>query len=91
MRPERFRYEMNLAFDEWFKTRSTKRFHSLMREMERVWKKLSKQENDYRTGEETYGYSDVETIEYNMLYISYRYLCAFRLKWIIDGIKNKKI
>lgn len=91
MRPERFRYEMNLAFDEWFKSRSTKRFRSLMREMERVWVKWSKEEGDYRTGEETYGYSDIESIENDMLYISDRYRCAFRLKWIIDGIKNNKI
>ena len=91
MRPERFRYEMNLAFDEWFESRSTNRFSLLMREMERVWVKWSKEECDCRTGEETYGYSDIESVEDNMLYISDRYRCAFRLKWIIDGIKSGKI
>jgi len=47
--------------------------------------------NDYRTGQETYGY---EPDEANMLiveYISDRWLAAFRIKWLIDGLKNGKI
>lgn len=88
MRPERFRREMNKAFDMWIVDKTTYQFLPLMREMKRVWKKLAKEENDYRTGNETYGYRD---ITYTMLYISDRWRCAFRLKWLIDGIENKHI
>lgn len=91
MRPERFCYEMNLAFDNWHETKSILRFISLMREMERVWKKWSVRDGDSRSGEETYGYKDQERIKYDMFYISDRWNCAFRLKWLIDGIKNGKI
>lgn len=91
MRPEKFRYEMNKAFDSWFETKTTDKFKPLLREMNRVWKKWSKAEDGFRSGEETYGYSDNETISYDMLYISDRWRCAFRLKWLIDGIESGRI
>lgn len=91
MRPERFRYEMNRAFDQWMRNKSIHQFRPLLREMKRVWKKWAKEENDYRTGEETYGYTDNENIRRNMMYISDRWRCAFRLKWLIDGIEQNKI
>ena len=88
MRPERFRYEMNKAFDMWIDDRTTHQFLPLMREMKRVWKKLAKEDDDFRTGDETYGYGNVT---YTMLYISDRWRCAFRLKWLIDGIESGNI
>jgi hypothetical protein len=91
MRPERFRYEMNLAFDEWFKSQSISKFKPLLREMERVWNKRAKEEDDYRSGEEVYGYETTESIHNNMMYISDRWRCAFRLRWLLDGIKSGKI
>lgn len=91
MRPERFRYEMNCAFDQWFDNKTTHQFLPLLREMKRVWKKWSKQENDFRSGEESYGYASQESIDSNLFYISDRWRCAFRLKWLIDGIKSKNI
>lgn len=89
MRPETFRYKMNSAFDHWFEAKSTSQFLPLMREMKRVWLKWAKEEDDARHGEETYGYE--KNITYNMLYISDRWRCAFRLKWLIDGIESNKI
>lgn len=91
MRPETFLREMDLAFDHWFETKSVSRFLPLMREMERVWKKWSKVDRDYRTGEQTYGYESEERIQRDVWYISDRWHCAFRLKWLIDGIKSDKI
>jgi len=91
MRPEKFRYEMNKAFDSWFETKTTDKFKPLLREMNRVWKKWAKEEDDFSGGEETYGYPDDVTTSDNMLYISDRWMCAFRLKWLIDGIEGNKI
>ena len=90
MRPERFRYELDKAIEYWLKTGSNAKLLPLTREMERVWKRWAKEENDYRSGEETYGY-DEEKIRYDMLYISDRWRCAFRLRWILDGVKSNKI
>lgn len=91
MRPEKFRYEMNKAFDHWFETKSVDKFRPLLREMKRVWSKLSKEENDFRIGNDTYSYCDRDSIETTMSYISDRWRCAFRLKWLIDGIEENKI
>lgn len=47
-------------------------------------------QEDYRNGAETYGYSSVESIEGNLLYISDRCHAAFRLAWLAgvpDGLK----
>lgn len=89
MRPERFRYEMNRAFDTWIADRTTHQFFPLLREMKRVWLKWAKQEDDYQTGNESYGYK--EDNSNCMMYISDRWRCAFRLKWLIDGLEANKI
>ena len=91
MRPEKFRYEMNKAFDHWFENKSVDKFRPLLREMNRVWKKWAKEENDYRPGIETYGYENAESIRLSMFYISDRWRVAFRLKWLIDGIESDKM
>ena len=46
-------------------------------------------EKDYRTGEESYGYSNQDYIEERMSYISDRWNCAFRIRWIIDLLELK--
>lgn len=91
MRPERFRYEMDKAFDHWFLEDSAEKFIPLLREMNRVWVKWSKEENDCRGGDETYGYRNAASVINNMFYISDRWRCAFRLKWLIDGLESKRI
>lgn len=45
---------------------------------------------DERDGESSYGYSSNAIINMNLSYISDRYDCAFRLRWILDGINGKK-
>lgn len=91
MRPEKFRYEMNKAFDQWFETKTVDAFKPLLREMNRVWVKWAKEENDNRTGIETYGYETSHSIRNNMHYMSDRWRCAYRLKWLFDGINQEKI
>jgi hypothetical protein len=41
---------------------------------------------DTRTGQETYGYEDEDSIKSNLWYISDRWNCAFRIKWLLDLI-----
>jgi hypothetical protein len=43
---------------------------------------------DLRSGYETYGYHDEESIMNNMMYLSDRWNCPFRIRWLIDGIEN---
>ena len=92
MRPETFRSKMNKAFDTWYSDETDiSQFFPLLREMKRVWKKLAKEGDDCRSGEETYGYKTFDSIDNNLMYISDRWRCAFRLRWLIDGIENGKI
>ena len=91
MRPETFRYKMNRAFDHWTETKSVSLFLPQMHEMDRIWKKWSLRDEDPRTGAETYGYESEESISNNMSYISDRWRCAFRLKWLLDGINTGRI
>lgn len=89
MRPQKFRYLVNMAIQHRMKTGSSEKFTKpLIMRMIREWYKMAKCENDYRRGSETYGYKDQESIDYNILYISDRWNCAFRLKWLIDGVAD---
>ena len=89
MRPEKLKYLLSLEFDKFFKTNEFKISKYLLRELKKEWSKLVKHEKDGRSGKETYGYSP-ETIENTLIYISDRFYCTFRLKWIIDGIEQNK-
>jgi len=42
---------------------------------------------DRRSGEETYGYTSLESIESSLEYICDRWGCAFRLTWLL-GVPN---
>jgi hypothetical protein len=84
MRPEKFEYQVDRAFDSWFATRSFSVSKVLLREMKRVYKKYAKAENDFRSGYDTYAYENVDA---ELFYISDRWKCSFRLRWLIDGIE----
>lgn len=45
-------------------------------------------EHDLRSGAETYGYQNDESIMYNLQYISDRWNCAFRIRWVLDLINQ---
>jgi len=42
------------------------------------------QENDWRSGEDTYGYESEEAVLNDLEYISDRWGSAFRVRWVID-------
>jgi len=86
MRPETFRQKMNKAITRYMGTGDTVSLRRLMPEAERVWSKWATSEGDYRSGEESYGYGKFNPTQFE--YVSDRWQCAFRLKWIIDGVKN---
>ena len=52
--------------------------------LEYLYKLNITSEKDFRTGDESYGYRNQEYIEERMSYISDRWNCAFRIKWILD-------
>ena len=91
MRPEKLQRELYKAIQLWNNGQDSSVFKRLLEPMKRQWAKWAKEEGDYRGGYITYGYSDRESVENNMMYISDRWMCAFRLKWLIDGIENGRI
>ena len=52
--------------------------------LEYLYKHYSKKEKDYRNGTETYGYDSIDKITSDIIYISDRWSCQFRIKWLID-------
>lgn len=55
-----------------------------------LYKEALSFQDDTRSGEETYGYKDEESIRSNLAYICDRWRCAFRIKWLIDLIDKKE-
>ena len=49
------------------------------------------QDDDPRTGMETYGYQSVDAIKDNLYYISDRWSCEFRIRWLLDLIDLEEI
>lgn len=43
-------------------------------------------EEDYRNGNDTYGYESLESIKFSLSYISDRYKVCFRVRWLIELI-----
>jgi len=43
-------------------------------------------EEDYRSGKDTYGYENLESIQGSLFYISDRWKACFRVRWLIDLI-----
>jgi len=79
------------AIDHWLDGGGNSLLMDELPFLKKMWEELSKEENDFRPGVETYGYADHETIKNNMEYISDRWMAAFRIKWIIDGLSIGKI
>ena len=79
------------AIDYWLETGDNSLLVNETLYLEETWKTQSKGEGDFRPGVETYGYVDDKSIRNNMEYISDRWLCAFRIRWILDGLENGRI
>ncbi len=89
MRPNKYWNEVYKAIEYRLKTGSNKKFTPyLIKRMEREWDAQAAYEFDYRSGEDTYGYKDNDSIENRLMYISDRFNCAFRLRWLLDGIEK---
>ena len=66
-----------------------KRLKKIEPAIKTMYKKAMLDYPDDRSGEETYGYSGVENIKTNLIYVSDRWNCAFRLRWLLDLITLK--
>jgi len=92
MRPEKFTYVVTLAIEHKMKTGSNEKFTKpLLKRMRRQWTKWAMTDDDFRPGILTYAYPSAEDVRMSLFYISDRWQCAFRLKWIIDGIEGGHI
>ena len=91
MRPTTLRQKLNHAIQIRLKKGDREPLVKLIKPMKKHWLALAKEEEDFRDPVDVYGYSDAESIENNLLYISDRWNCAIRLKWIIDGVENGKL
>lgn len=65
-----------------------KRLKNLESTLVQIRQERIKEEEDYRTGEEVYGYEGDNRSQFH--YISDRWNCAFRLAWIIGLLQLKE-
>ena len=79
------------AIEYKIETGSNAQLLPLMQQMRDAYSIMSHEEEDYRSGQETYGYEDQESIQNNLVYISDRWRCAFRLRWLLDGLSEGHI
>ena len=55
-------------------------------ELTKLYKKYDLEEKDPRPGKDTYGYKSLGSIKSNLEYISDRWQCQFRVRWLLDLI-----
>jgi len=91
MRTQTLHSKINRAFEVWNTSFDNTLFIEILPRIKKEWRKYVKEDGDSRSGNDTYGYEEKESIKNNMIYISDRWRCSFRLKWLIDGIENGKI
>lgn len=87
MRPKKLITIMNKGINEVLRYGKLKRLERNIKALEAVYVQYAKEANDFRSGYETQGY-ELENINDYLFYISDRWGCAFRIRWIIDGIKD---
>lgn len=91
MRPQKLDRLLGRAIYFWMRGDSAP-MYKLLPELKRIYPRYAKQcGGDWRGGEETYGYGDREKTEDTLNYISDRWRCAFRIRWIIDGLEKRAI
>jgi hypothetical protein len=77
--------KIQTAIDKYIKNGNVKGLKKILPKLKVEYQKRSEEEKNFRSGEETYGYDNVRI---RMEHISDRWNCAFRIKWIIDGIEG---
>ncbi len=60
---------------------------SIQPELEKMHRLSKVESGDNRPGYQTYGYDDLESIKYNIGYISDRWNTRFRIRWLLDLIE----
>ncbi len=58
-------------------------------ELEKLYEKSLLRDEDNRSGLETYGYKNEDSIKSNLTYISDRWNCSFRIRWLLDLSKRE--
>jgi len=65
-----------------------KEIKNIQPELEQQYKAALRSYYDPRGGNETYGYQHTESIIGTLGYISDRWNCAFRIKWLLDLLEQ---
>lgn len=89
--------QIHKVFDKFYDGNSSKkRIKTLIEELRKnkkyleiCYKETLLSDKDYRTGDETYGYK-LGNIRGNLSYISDRFFCSFRIRWMLDLIERFK-
>jgi len=66
-----------------------KKLKKIELELKKMYQLMLRDDIDTRTGKETYQYQNIESIRSNLRYISDRWKCSFRIRWILDLINLK--
>ena len=89
------RYNIGKIFEYWYFGGVEFNLEGFIKDITKVekdlyilWKHKSKIEDDYRVGDETYGYSDPD---YDLSYINDRWDCAFRINWMLGLIERERL
>lgn len=91
MRPEKAGRLLNKGIQVYLNGGGVERIKQILPSLKKIHAKWVRLYGDPRTGEESYGYGEGDDCYWQMQYISDRWHCSFRLKWIIDGIENGAI
>jgi len=88
------RYKLSKVFDKHiFEPTSDLNINDLLNDLRSIKGSIKRLHNhsksregntDPRSGKESYGYDNDESIRSNLLYISDRWYCQFRLRWLLD-------
>lgn len=91
MRPETVRRLLNRGIRIYLRGGGVDPIKVLIPRLKKMHQKWVQLDGDPRSGEESYGYGDDDSCYWQMMYISDRWCCAVRLKWIIDGVESGAI
>ena len=83
---DKARYKINRIFDGLTNDTIIETIDLLKKEYKALivlYKHCDRLENDRRTGFQTYGYTNIVD---DLSYVSDRYMCQFRVRWLIDLI-----
>jgi len=78
----RYLYKVHKFFEEPIDYK-LKNVDSILPELKKLYRISLHVDRDHRNGIETYGY-DPKTIRSDFAYISNKWNCSFRIKWLID-------